>query len=60
MFYSYSSVTGERVRERERVREGGRGWSGEMFPRCAMILQADSQDVSLVKNIIASELNYTG
>ena len=25
-----------------------------MFPRCAMILQADSHDVSLVKNIIAS------
>ena len=25
-----------------------------MFPRCAMILQADSHDVSLVKNIITS------
>ena len=25
-----------------------------MFPRCAMILQADSHDVSFVKNIIVA------
>ena len=26
--------------------------SGELLPRCPMILQADSHDVSLVKNVI--------
>ena len=31
---------------------GGRGQSGEIFLRRAMILLADSHDVSLVKNII--------
>ena len=32
------------------------GWSGEMFQNRAMILQADSHDVSLVKNIIGALL----
>ena len=28
-----------------------------MFPRCAMIIQADSHDVSLMKNIIVKLIN---
>ena len=44
--------------EKEWAREGGRGYSGEMFLCHAMILLADSHDVSLVKSIIVRELKY--
>ena len=46
-----------REKEWERAREGGRGYSGEMFLPRVIILQADSHDVSLVKNIIVPNLN---
>ena len=46
-----------REKEWERAREGEGNKSGEMFPRRAMILQADSHDVSLVKKIIGFNLH---
>ena len=46
------------MRKSERAREGGKGWSGEMFLCHAMILLADSHDVSLVKNIIVGLVAY--